>query len=89
MTRKKKTEVKSDAVPTPTKAPVASEEQSNEPAKYVVVRNGFRVSEAEYDTATDSTAISERDYWAKVATTSRDGSKVEIVPFNKKFHRIW
>ena len=89
MPRKKKTEAKSDAVPTSTNAPVTSEEQSNEPTRFVVVRNGFRVSELEYDSATDPEAISERDYWTKVAKNSRDGSKVEIVPFNKKVHRIW
>jgi hypothetical protein len=89
MPSKKKTEAKSDAVPTPTNAPDVSEEQSDEPTKYVIVRNSFRVSELEYDNANDAEAISERDYWIKVSNAARDGSKVEIVPFNKKVHRIW
>ena len=89
MPRKKKTEVKSDAVPTPTNTPVASGEQSKEKAKYVVIRNGFRVSDVEYDNISDSAAISEKGYWMKVSKAARDGSKVEIVPFNKKLHRTY
>lgn len=89
MPRKKKTEAKSDAVPTPIDAPVVSEEQAQEPVKYVVTRAGFRVSEAEYTDPQDEVALRERDFWNRVAKAAKDGSSAQIVQFNKRLHRIW
>ena len=88
MPRKKKTEAESDAVPNSTDAPAVLEEQS-EPVKYVVLRAGCRVSDTEYDNLNDPAAAAEKEYWEKVAKKSKDGSKVEIVQFNKRLHRIW
>lgn len=46
-------------------------------SKYIVVRNGTRVSDLEY-TSRDE-AKSEYDHWNKVITRWPDGSKLEIV----------
>jgi len=80
-----------DVVPNP--ATNISEEQ---PEKYVVTRGGHRVSDKEYSLETtvngvviDSAAYTEKDFWQRVVDKHPDGTKVEIVPFNKKLHRIW
>jgi len=50
--------------------------------KYVVVRNGTRVSDSEYPTKDE--AKSEYDHWNKVITRWPDGSKLEIVEVKGK-----
>lgn len=57
--------------------------------KYVVVREGRRVSAEEYATPSDSKAILERDFWARVAKNHSYGEKVEIVAYDSKYHRVW
>ena len=82
---------KTDAVPTPTPASTVSVEQDWNPGQptdcYVVVRDGFRVSEKEYTTPGNIQAIDERDFWTRVAKD--DGTKVYIVKYDKKKHRTW
>ncbi len=56
---------------------------------FVVTRGGFRVSDNEYGTADCPQAIQERDFWQKVANDSNDDTKVEIVEYDNKKHRIW
>lgn len=51
-------------------------------SKYIVVRNGMRVSDLEYTTKED--AKSEYDHWTKVITRWPDGSKLEIVEMKGK-----
>ena len=58
-------------------------------SKYVVVRDGLRVSDKEYSSPTDPEAISEKLFWKKVVDRYPDGTKVSIVPFDKKKHRVW
>lgn len=57
--------------------------------RYVVVRNGVRVSDKDYPQPDDSRAIAERDFWQRVVTRWPDGTKIDVVPFDKKKHRIW
>jgi hypothetical protein len=58
-------------------------------SKYVVIRDNKRVSEVEYDNPNDPSAIEEMRFWNKIIKRWPDGTKVEIVPFDKKKHRIW
>lgn len=51
-------------------------------SKYVVLRNGMRVSDSEYTNKDD--AKSEYDHWSKVITRWPDGSKLEIVEVKGK-----
>ena len=86
---KKVKEVASDAVPILEETNIVSGEQSAEPIVYVVVRDGFRVSDATYTNAHDENALSEINFWKKVSDRCKDGTKVEIVPSDKKKHKIW
>ena len=52
---------------------ISNERQS----KYVVIRNGLRVSDLEYQNRDD--AKSEYDHWNKVIARWPDGSKLAIV----------
>jgi len=56
---------------------------------YVVVRDGYRVSDKEYKNPNDSSAIAERKYWSRVETKHSHGAPVEIVQYDSKLHRIW
>jgi hypothetical protein len=60
--------------------------------RYIVVRGGLRVSDKDYPKPDEPRAIAERDFWQRVINqweTFPDGTKVEIVQFDKKKHRIW
>lgn len=60
---------------------------------YVVVRHTYgiqhRVSNREYKTKNDPAAITERDFWNRVIQFHPDGTRVEIVQFEKRRHRVW
>lgn len=47
---------------------------------YAIFRNGFRVSDSEYDSKLD--AQRELDYWANIIKRHPDGSKLEIRQLN-------
>lgn len=51
-------------------------------SKYIVVRNGMRVSDLEYTNKEE--AKSEYDHWNKVISRWPDGSKIEIVEMKGK-----
>lgn len=57
--------------------------------RYVVVRSGLRVSDKDYPKVDEPRAIAEKDFWCKVVERWPDGTKVEIVQYDKKRHRIW
>ena len=57
--------------------------------RYVVVRGGLRVSDKDYLKPDEEKAIAEKTFWQKVVKRWPDGTKVEIVQFDKKKHRIW
>ena len=56
--------------------------ESSDSAKYVVIRNGARVSDSEYPTMED--AKSEYEHWNRIITRWPDGSKLEIVEMKGK-----
>lgn len=58
-----------------------------EKKKYVVIRNGLRVSDMEYDAPTDATE--ELMHWKSIIKRWPDGSKVDVVEKDDKKHRIW
>lgn len=84
---------KSDSVPTPIIPTFEIGEQDwspNQPSEsYVVIRGGIRVSDNEYLTPDYPQAISEKEFWQKIVNQYPDGTKVEIVQYDKKKHRIW
>jgi hypothetical protein len=56
---------------------------------YVVVREGFRVSDREYTSPNDPAAEEEADFWHRVAQRHSYGEPVQIVQYESKKHRIW
>jgi hypothetical protein len=59
------------------------------PACYVVVREGHRVSDKEYAEPTDPSCVAEVQFWTKVARNHSYGEKVEVVQYDSKEHRVW
>jgi len=77
-------------------APVAPQvvtdnrEQSDTKAiKYVVLRDGYRVSANEYNKPKDPKAISELKFWSSVEKNHSWGAPVKIVQYDNKLHRVW
>lgn len=89
----KKKQVKTDVVPNPTEpSSVTGGQTTWYPSgedSYVVTRDGLRVSDKSYCTADEEQAVNEADFWRRVTQRYPDGTKVEIVKFDKKKHRIW
>lgn len=54
----------------------------SKPKSYVVIRNGLRVSDSEFESR--EAAKSEYDHWNRIVTRWPDGSKLEIVELNSK-----
>lgn len=80
--------------PTSVKAPQTNngtngEQPTVKVAKYVVVREGLRVSDKDYATPSDPLAIAERDYWQKIANKWSYGEHVKVVQYDSKRHRVW
>lgn len=96
MPKKRVKKVNPDEVPTQ-EAPVAESVEQHidtwSPGeslpRYVVVRGGLRVSDKDYPKLDEPRAIAERDFWRKVVERWPDGTKVEIVQYDKKKHRVW
>jgi len=57
--------------------------------RYVVVRSGLRVSDKDYAKPDEDRALNEAAFWQRVVRRHPDGTKIEIVQFDKKKHRIW
>lgn len=75
---------------TPESQPTTSGQTAEaRPAKYVVVRDGYRVSDKEYSDPADPAAIAERDFWIRVSKDQSYGEPVEIVQYDSKKHRTW
>lgn len=66
-----------------------AEEKSNRPETFVVIRDGFRVSEREYSSSDDVVAIEEQKFWKRVATNHSYGESVNIVKYDSRNHRVW
>ena len=65
------------------------DKKSEKPTTYVVVREGFRVSDKEYSDPTDSSAIAEKELWTNIANKHSHREPVEIVKYNSQIHRVW
>ena len=83
-----------DAVPTLNPIEIQSGEQltwspSEGTLKYVVTRNGIRVSDKEYASDNEDAIIDEFTFWKNVVSKFPDGTKIQIVQYDKKKHRIW
>ena len=74
---------------TPIPQTATSGKTEAKPVKYVVVRDGCRVSDREYDSPTDPACVAEIEYWKKIALSCSYGEKVETVPYDSKKHRVW
>jgi hypothetical protein len=57
--------------------------------KFVVTREGLRVSDKDYQTINDPDAIAERDYWQKIANKWSYGERCSVVQYDSKWHRVW
>lgn len=88
MSKQNKT-VNSDEVPTPNNTDFVFEEQNVNTPTFVVTRGGCRVSDREYNSSGDTRAVGEKDFWQRVVDRYPDGTRVEIVRFDKKKHRIY
>jgi hypothetical protein len=86
---KTKTNTTSDAVPTLKTENIGEQTTKESVVKFVVVRDNLRVSDREYSSETDSFAVNERDFWQRVVNRYPDGTKVNIVEYDKKRHRVW
>jgi len=68
---------------------VVTENTEKRPVTYVVVRDGYRVSDREYHTADDPVALTEKKFWTTVANKHSHGEKCGIVPYDSRKHRVW
>lgn len=84
----KRQSVQTEAAPEPT-APQVIAENEQKTVKYVVLRDGFRVEDREYDTPDDPVAIATLEFWAKVSKNHSWGEKTEIVQYDPRKHRVW
>jgi len=62
--------------------------ESKEP-RYVVVRDGNRVSSQEYLVPDDPAALEELRFWQLVSTEHSWGEPVKIVQYDNRLHRVW
>ena len=61
--------------------------QKEKSKKYVVIRDGHRVSDVEYINLSD--ASTECAFWNRLVRTWDHASKVEILEKNDRLHRIF
>lgn len=85
----KKPNQKNEAAPVAVAQQVITDSQEQKSQCYVVLREGHRVSEHEYETPDDPKAISEMEWWRMIAQKHSWGEPVEIVQYDNKLHRIW
>lgn len=89
MTKKTSSKSKQDVVLNLAEANVVFEEQKVVTPTFVVTRGGLRVSDVEYNSPEDEKALAEAKFWKSIVTKFPDGTRVEIVQFDKKKHRVW
>jgi hypothetical protein len=78
----------SRTAPPPPQAAITGKTEAR-PVKYVVVRDGHRVSDKEYDSPTDPHCVAEISFWSGVSKARSYGEKVEAVQYDPKKHRVW
>lgn len=69
--------------------PTTTGKTEAKPVKFVVVREGHRVSDKEYDSPTDPSCVAEIAFWQGIANKNSYGEKVEAVQYDSKKHRVW
>lgn len=89
MVKKTSKRSKQDGVLNPVETSTVTEEQKVVTPTFVVTRGGLRVSDIEYTSANDPVALTEANFWKSIVNRFPDGTRVEIVPFDKKRHRVW
>lgn len=57
--------------------------------KYVVVRDGYRVSDKDYESPNDPLCLAEAEFWTRVSVNHSYGEKVKITIYDSKEHRVW
>jgi hypothetical protein len=87
----KRNQPENNAVAAPATQPVTTgnEKRIERPVTYVVVRDGYRVSDREYSSAGDAAIINEHGFWSRVAKKHSHGEPVTIVQYDSKKHRVW
>lgn len=65
------------------------EQGETKETRYVVLREGHRVSVQEYSSPSEPKALEEQKFWRKVATDHSWGEPVQIVKYDNKLHRVW
>ena len=86
---KKKKQVEETASEIPQMITEKQESSETHPPRYVVTRDGHRVSDAEYEAKDDPTAIAELEFWSKVEHNHSWGASVVIVQYDNRIHRVW
>ena len=88
MARKKLDTVQAASVAQPVSSENREQGEIKSP-RYVVVREGHRVSPDEYSTPDDPKALEEMKVWQTVAQKHSWGEPVAIVAYDNKLHRVW
>ena len=57
--------------------------------RFVVVRDGHRVSLNEYEDPKDPKALEEIMFWRGISKKQSWGESVRVVPYDNKLHRVW
>lgn len=89
MGKRNQPESKELAAPATQPVTTGNEKRVERPTTYVVVRDGYRVSDREYATPDAGNAIAEKEFWTRVAKKHSHGEPVEIVQYDPKKHRVW
>lgn len=84
-----KRKVENEAVSLNTPQEVTEGSNEGKTTKYVVIRDGYRVSDREYDDTNDPSCVAELQFWKKVAKNHSYNEPVEVVVYDSKKHRVW
>ncbi len=87
MGRKKKET--NEAAPTTPQVSTDKLNQGETKLRYVVTRDGHRVSDHEYAASDDPEALEELRFWQLVSSKHSWGEPVKIVKYDNKLHRIY
>jgi len=86
---RKKQKTNEAAPVSPQGTTVKPENPESKESRYVVVRDGYRVSSNEYSDPNDQQAIAELEFWKLVEKNHSWGAPVLIVKYDNKLHRVW
>ena len=89
MVKKTSRKSKQDVVLNLAETDTVTGEQKVATPTFVVTRGGLRVSDVEYNSPEDQKALAEASFWKSVISKYPDGTRVEIVQYDKKKHRVY